>query len=79
VRPIPNASLATRHSSSADCGSTMNVQFGAFTPAQLLCNWHEQRPSNEGDLDSSGAERLDRSGADFIFFYLIRDCFGVAM
>jgi hypothetical protein len=23
-----------------------------FTPAQLWRNWREQRPSNEGDLDS---------------------------
>jgi hypothetical protein len=22
-----------------------------FTPAQLVCKWHEQRPSNQGDLD----------------------------
>lgn len=78
MRPIPNASRATQHSSSADYGSTMDVHFSAFTPAQLLCNWHEQRPSNEGDLDSSGTERLGRSGADFIFFNLIRDCFEVS-
>lgn len=67
VRPMPNASRTT-HGFSADWGSTMNVQFSVFTPAQLLCNWHEQRPSNEGDLDSSGTERLSRHGADFIFF-----------
>jgi len=70
VRPIPNVSRATQHSSSADYGSTMNVQFSVFTPAQLLCNWHEQRPSKEGDLDASGTEQLGRSGADFIFFIL---------
>jgi hypothetical protein len=29
-----------------------------FTPAQLLHKWHEQRPSNESDLDSSATGRL---------------------
>jgi hypothetical protein len=24
-----------------------------FTPAQLLHNWHEQQPSNHGDLGSN--------------------------
>lgn len=66
MRLMPNASRIT-HSFSADYGSTMNVQFSAFTPAELLCNWHEQRPSNEVDLDSSGTERLGRPGIDFIF------------
>ena len=75
---MPNASRTT-HSFTADDGSTMNVQFSAFTPAQLLCSWHEQRPSNECDLDSSGTERLGSHGAEFIFFYLIRDCFGLAL
>lgn len=69
MRPMPNASRITQ-SLNADYGSTMNVQFSAFTPAKLLCNWHEQRPSNEGDLDSSGTERLGRPGADFIFLIL---------
>jgi len=75
---MPNASRIT-HSFSADYGSTMTVQFSAFTPAELLCNWHEQRPINEGDLDSSGMESLGRPGADFIFLNLIGDCFGVAL
>jgi hypothetical protein len=32
-----------------------------FTPAQLLCNWHEQRPSNQRDVDSSVEGRLGES------------------
>jgi hypothetical protein len=24
-----------------------------YAPSQLLCNWHEQQPNNQGDLDSS--------------------------
>jgi hypothetical protein len=35
-----------------------------FAPAQLLRNWHEQRPSNKGDFDSSVPE--DRVGEIFI-------------
>jgi len=69
--------LREKHSFSADYGSTMTVQFSAFTPAQLLCNWHEQRPSNEGDLDSGSTERLGRPGVDFIFLsytWLFRGC-----
>jgi hypothetical protein len=26
-------------------------EYTMFTPAQLLRNWREQRPSNNGDLD----------------------------
>jgi hypothetical protein len=37
--------------------SRMNTQYAhkhiMFSPAQLLCNWHEQWPNNQGDLDSS--------------------------
>jgi hypothetical protein len=28
-------------------------EYTMFTPAQFLHNWHEQWPSNQGDLDSS--------------------------
>jgi hypothetical protein len=48
-------------------------EYTVFTPAQVLHNWREQRPSNQGDLDSSvtGAvwRVLDRGGpaSDFIF------------
>lgn len=31
-----------------------------FAPAQLLCNWHEQRPSSKGDLDLSVMEEVGR-------------------
>jgi hypothetical protein len=54
------------------------------TPAQLLRNWHEQRPSNKGDLDSSltggGWENLLHGGgpaaSDFIFvpYAIVVEC-----
>jgi hypothetical protein len=28
-------------------------KYAVFSPAQLLSSWCEQRPSNQGDLDSS--------------------------
>jgi hypothetical protein len=28
-------------------------EYTMFTNAQLLCNWHEQRPSNQDDFDFS--------------------------
>jgi hypothetical protein len=55
----------------------MNTRFAReytmFAPAQLLRNWGEQLPSNQGDLDSSVMGRLGESitwggpASDFIF------------
>jgi hypothetical protein len=29
------------------------LEYTTFVPAQLLRNWYEQRPSNQGNLDSN--------------------------
>jgi hypothetical protein len=33
-------------------------EYAMFAPAQLLRNWREQRPSNQGDFDSSVAREV---------------------
>jgi hypothetical protein len=35
-------------------------EYTMFTPAQLLHSWHEQRPSNKGDLDSNVTAKVGR-------------------
>jgi hypothetical protein len=40
-----------------------------FTSAQRLCNWREQRPSNQGDLDlnvTGEVGRVNYAGVDLL-------------
>jgi hypothetical protein len=55
-------------------------EYTMFAPAQLLCDWREQRPSNQGDVDSgvTGEVRRDYyagggsdSNSSFIMQYVI--------
>jgi hypothetical protein len=52
-----NVSRAASNDFDAKYCSRMNTLSGReyiqFPFAQLLSNWHEQRPSNQGDLDSN--------------------------
>jgi hypothetical protein len=52
-----NASRTAANNFDAKECSRMNTrsarEYTMFAPAQLLRNWREQRPSNQGDLDSS--------------------------
>jgi hypothetical protein len=57
-------------------------KFTMFAHAQLLRNWREQRPSNQGDLDSSATVKVSRvyytggGGTCFGFHFctVVRDC-----
>jgi hypothetical protein len=48
-------------------------EYTVFTPAQFLCNWYEQRPSNQGDFSSTATGKVERvyytgrSASDLIF------------
>jgi hypothetical protein len=57
-----NASRTAENDLSAKSCLRMNTrsahEFTMFVPAQTLRNWREQRPSNQGDLDSSVTGRL---------------------
>jgi hypothetical protein len=44
-------------------------EYAMFAPAQILCNLREQRPSNQGDLDSSVTGKVQRvyyTGVDLL-------------
>jgi len=46
-----------------------------FASAQLLRNWLEQRPSNQGDFDLSAMEyvwRVSYKGVDQVLIFLYR-------
>jgi hypothetical protein len=47
-------------------------KYTMFVPAQLLHNWREQRPSNQGDLDSSVTEEVGREYYTEVDLLLIR-------
>jgi hypothetical protein len=58
-------------------------EYTMFTPAHLLCDWYEQWPSNQGDLDlchGKGWESLLHGGgpaSDFIFILQCIIIFGL--
>jgi hypothetical protein len=47
-------------------------EYTMFSPAKLLLNWREKRPSNQDDLDSSATGQVrrvcngDKLSSDFI-------------
>jgi hypothetical protein len=51
-----------------ECTNDLLGEYAMFTPAQLLHNWPQQWPSNQGDLDSSVVGRLGHweRGVDLI-------------
>jgi hypothetical protein len=53
-------------------------EYTIFAPARLLC-WHEQRPSNKGDFDSSVTGDVGRvyyTGVDLLLIlFLYRSTF----
>jgi hypothetical protein len=55
-----------------------------FTPAHILCNWREQRPSNKGDLGSSVTREVAKvccTGWTCFrsnLYSVVRDCYWVA-
>jgi hypothetical protein len=59
-------------------------EYTMFTLAQIFLNWRKQRPSNEGDLDSSVTGQLGRAhytGVDLFRFNCCttaRYCFWIA-
>jgi hypothetical protein len=49
--------------------NTRSREYTLFAPTQLLRNWCEQRPSNQGDLDSNA------TGVDLLLTsFLYCDC-----
>jgi hypothetical protein len=50
-------------------------EYAMLSPAQLLRNWREQRPSNQGDLDSSvtggGSVNLLHAGGPASYFIFV--------
>jgi hypothetical protein len=44
-----------------------------LTPAEILRNWRQQQPSNQGDIDSSATRKLGESitwGGEFLILFL---------
>jgi hypothetical protein len=73
IRSDINASRTAANDFSAKWCSRVNTRssraYTLFVPAQLLRNWHEQRPSNQGYLDSSVTGKVGRvyyTGVDLI-------------
>jgi hypothetical protein len=68
-----NASRKAANNYDAKFCSRMNIhsahEYTTFAPAQLLHNWHEQQPSNQGNLDLSvmgEVERIYYMGMDLL-------------
>jgi hypothetical protein len=52
-----------------------------FASAQLLRNWREQRPSNQGDLGLSvtGEVRENYTGADLLLIYFLLPWYAIVI